>query len=233
MQLLQMATASGHQLARLEEHVSRSPCGTRTQRARSSATPSGCASVSSRAGDIVLETKPSGHHAMILSTRFVTPCALRPNATLGTSEREPKFPTSRTYLASRPSRLSTVRTRTRPQGHYCTTPSRIRRQHSRRSTSVSGIELRTSSPDARTLTPNQSHRGEAYIAHILSASPSVQLVSAADKLHNARAILCDYRDVGERLWERFNGGRDGTLWYYRELTEAFRKNGSPLSGELD
>lgn len=58
-------------------------------------------------------------------------------------------------------------------------------------------------------------------------------MSAADKLHNARAILHDYRDVGEALWERFNGGRDGTLWYYRALVNAFRKVGSPLVGELD
>jgi hypothetical protein len=58
-------------------------------------------------------------------------------------------------------------------------------------------------------------------------------VSAADKLHNARAILRDYRDVGEELWERFNGGRNGTLWYYRALADAFRTAKSPLAGELE
>ena len=76
-------------------------------------------------------------------------------------------------------------------------------------------------------------RKEAYIAHIPTASLSVQLVSAADKLHNARAILRDYRDVGEALWGRFNGGRDGTLWYYRALVNTFRTVGSPLVDELD
>jgi hypothetical protein len=66
-------------------------------------------------------------------------------------------------------------------------------------------------------------RKEAYIAHLADASPSIVLVSAADKLHNARAILADYRQCGEALWERFNGGREGTLWYYRALVDAYRK----------
>jgi (p)ppGpp synthase/HD superfamily hydrolase len=55
-------------------------------------------------------------------------------------------------------------------------------------------------------------RKEAYIDHVRHASPSVRLVSAADKLHNARAVLSDYRQLGEVLWLRFTGGRDGTLW---------------------
>jgi (p)ppGpp synthase/HD superfamily hydrolase len=76
-------------------------------------------------------------------------------------------------------------------------------------------------------------RKEAYVAHVATASRSVQLVSAADKLHNAQAVLRDYREVGERLWERFNGGRDGTLWYYRALVSVFRTVGSPLADELD
>ena len=55
----------------------------------------------------------------------------------------------------------------------------------------------------------------------------------ADKLHNARAILADYRVHGEALWKRFKGGRDGTLWYYRSLVQAFRRHGvSPLVAEL-
>ncbi len=60
------------------------------------------------------------------------------------------------------------------------------------------------------------------------------LVSVADKLHNARAILRDYRAHGEALWERFNGGREGTLWYYRSLVEAYRTRGlGPYVEELD
>jgi len=77
-------------------------------------------------------------------------------------------------------------------------------------------------------------RKETYIQHVRNASPSVRLVSAADKLDNARAILRDYRAVGEEVWKRFTGGREGTLWYYRALVQAFREAGSnPLVDELD
>lgn len=77
-------------------------------------------------------------------------------------------------------------------------------------------------------------RKEEYIAHISVASAPVRLVSAADKLHNARAVLEDYRIVGEALWKRFNGGKEGTLWYYRAAVDALRKAGtSPLIEELD
>ena len=82
--------------------------------------------------------------------------------------------------------------------------------------------------------PPWRERKEDYVAHVRGASPSVRLVSAADKLHNARAILADYRVLGEALWDRFTGERDGTLWYYRALVEAFHAAGpSPLVDELD
>lgn len=74
--------------------------------------------------------------------------------------------------------------------------------------------------------PPWRKRKEAYIAHIPTASPSVLLVSVADKLYNARSILKDYRVLGESLWERFQGGREGTLWYYRALVDAFKKTGN-------
>jgi (p)ppGpp synthase/HD superfamily hydrolase len=77
-------------------------------------------------------------------------------------------------------------------------------------------------------------RKEAYLAHVASASPSVRLVSAADKLHNARTIVADQRRFGDDVWRRFSGGRDGTLWYYRALVEAFRAHGpTPLVEELE
>lgn len=74
--------------------------------------------------------------------------------------------------------------------------------------------------------PPWRERKEIYVAHVKSAPPSVRFVSSADKLHNARAILADYRAVGEELWSRFRGGRDGTLWYYRALVEAYKSAGS-------
>ena len=64
-------------------------------------------------------------------------------------------------------------------------------------------------------------RKEAYIARLPQEPDSVLLVSAADKLHNTRAILADYRVLGESLWDRFKGHRD-TLWYYRALADTFQ-----------
>jgi (p)ppGpp synthase/HD superfamily hydrolase len=78
-------------------------------------------------------------------------------------------------------------------------------------------------------------RKEAYLAHLVGASPSVRLVSLCDKLHNARSILVDLRVHGHGLWDRFSGGRDGTLWYYRALVESYRRAGmsGPQLDELD
>jgi len=76
-------------------------------------------------------------------------------------------------------------------------------------------------------------RKEAYIAHLLHASDGSLLVSLADKLHNARSILMDLHRIGEATWERFTGGKPGTLWYYRSLVEVFKnKSNSPLVDEF-
>lgn len=74
-----------------------------------------------------------------------------------------------------------------------------------------------------------------YIEHLAEVDDDVLLVSAADKLHNARSILTDLREHGTALWGRFTGGRDGSLWYYRALACAYRKHGAPtrLVDELD
>jgi (p)ppGpp synthase/HD superfamily hydrolase len=64
-------------------------------------------------------------------------------------------------------------------------------------------------------------RKEAYLASLRSKPVESLLVSLADKVDNAQAILQDYRSVGEDLWSRFTGGRDGTLWYYTTLSKIF------------
>jgi (p)ppGpp synthase/HD superfamily hydrolase len=69
--------------------------------------------------------------------------------------------------------------------------------------------------------PPWRERKESYIRHLKDADADTRLVSAADKLNNVRSIICDYREVGESVWSRFNGGRDGTLWYYRTLRDEF------------
>jgi len=82
--------------------------------------------------------------------------------------------------------------------------------------------------------PPWKERKLAYIERLPHATRSVRLVCAADKLHNARCLLADYRRVGERLWELFRGGRGGTLWYYRAVVDALRQaETTPLVEELD
>jgi|ERR1051325_7759522 (p)ppGpp synthase/HD superfamily hydrolase len=66
-------------------------------------------------------------------------------------------------------------------------------------------------------------RKEMYIAHVEKESdPEERLVAAADKVHNARAILSEHYQVGDSVFERFAGKKQGTLWYYRALVTAFR-----------
>jgi (p)ppGpp synthase/HD superfamily hydrolase len=82
--------------------------------------------------------------------------------------------------------------------------------------------------------PPWTIRKKAYVAHAAAAPDSIKLVSASDKLHNARSILADYRAVGAEVWRRFSGGKEGTLWYYRALTDALKAPRlSQLVGELD
>jgi len=83
--------------------------------------------------------------------------------------------------------------------------------------------------------PPWRERKEAYLAHLATASPEVRLVSCADKVHNARSVVRDYKALGEALWPRFKGGgRDGSLWYYRAGTDEFLRGGPlPLANELD
>lgn len=77
--------------------------------------------------------------------------------------------------------------------------------------------------DADTLPkPPWRERKEAYLAHLYEAPADVRRVSAADKLHNARCVVRDYREQGEVFWSKFKGGKDGTLWYFHELVKIFQ-----------
>ena len=58
-------------------------------------------------------------------------------------------------------------------------------------------------------------------------------MSLADKLHNTRAIIADVRESGDAVFERFNGKKDGTIWYYAALVEAFRGFPNRMVGELE
>lgn len=97
---------------------------------------------------------------------------------------------------------------------------------------VAGIVEACSEPKCLGMTWNA--RKQVIIRRVADANPSTLLVISADKLHNVRSLIRDFRARGEQLWEQFNGGRDGTLWYYRAMADAIRAaGGSPLSAELE
>ena len=81
--------------------------------------------------------------------------------------------------------------------------------------------------------PDWLLRKEAYISLLPAKAASSLLVSLADKVDNAEAILNDYRNIGDAIWDRFTGRREGTIWYYRELSAFFDEVlPGPLSREL-
>jgi GTP pyrophosphokinase len=82
--------------------------------------------------------------------------------------------------------------------------------------------------------PPWLERKTEYLRHLRRADSSVRLVSAADKLYNARETLEDLRTHRDALWKRFKGGKQGTLWYYREVGKILRRKGpKELAGELE
>jgi (p)ppGpp synthase/HD superfamily hydrolase len=82
--------------------------------------------------------------------------------------------------------------------------------------------------------PEWWERKKQYLRELKHADDEIRLVSASDKLHNARTILADYRSEGEAVWQRFNGKKEGTLWYYRALSDEYRSgNPNRISRELE
>ncbi len=88
-------------------------------------------------------------------------------------------------------------------------------------------------PDANGEKADWWERKSAYLDHLEKASDDVLLVSGADKLHNARAIMIDLREVGPAVFDRFKAGMKGTLWYYRNLADIFKRRGSPMAKQLE
>lgn len=80
--------------------------------------------------------------------------------------------------------------------------------------------------------PPWLERKKQYLEHLKSAPQDVRRVSLADKLHNTRSILVNLRLSGESAWERFSGGKEGSLWYYRSLVKIFMETeDSPMVAE--
>ncbi len=65
-------------------------------------------------------------------------------------------------------------------------------------------------------------RKKRYIERLPNEDQAVLLVSASDKLDNARAIATDLKKDGAKVWDRFNAPRDRQLWYYGELLRIYK-----------
>lgn len=77
-------------------------------------------------------------------------------------------------------------------------------------------------------------RKQSYIDRLRQEPQDIQLISAADKLYNARTVLDEYRSIGPEVWKRFKRGRDLQIWYFQELLKVFKSAGSNrIIEELD
>lgn len=82
--------------------------------------------------------------------------------------------------------------------------------------------------------PPWQERKTRYLENLRHASPAVRRVSLADKLHNARSLLAEWRQKGDDIWANFSKGKEGTLWFYRTLVQIYRETGSDfMTEELD
>jgi (p)ppGpp synthase/HD superfamily hydrolase len=78
-------------------------------------------------------------------------------------------------------------------------------------------------------------RKEAYLRNVRASNPGLLRVTIADKIDNLRATLADYHRLGERIWARFNAGKEDQLWYYHSALDTYRAAGyphGPLLSEL-
>jgi (p)ppGpp synthase/HD superfamily hydrolase len=81
--------------------------------------------------------------------------------------------------------------------------------------------------DSETLPkPPWKERKLNYLEKMRLASPEVRHVALADKLHNARSTVADWEREGEKVWQKFKGGKEGTLWFYRSFLEIYQQKGS-------
>jgi (p)ppGpp synthase/HD superfamily hydrolase len=97
-------------------------------------------------------------------------------------------------------------------------------------TKVAGIVAECTDTD-EVPKPPWRKRKEEYLARLPEASPEALRVSCADKLHNLRSVLADYRKIGERVFDRFSAPRDETLWYFRSLVGVYTARGAGALAE--
>ena len=71
-------------------------------------------------------------------------------------------------------------------------------------------------------------RKEAHLTHLKKADADVVMVTAADKLHNARAIWTDIQRDGVLTLKRFNADADDVAWYYGQILKVLQDRAAPV-----
>ena len=96
-------------------------------------------------------------------------------------------------------------------------------------------EQKAANLDAESKQAGWTRRKLTYVAHLDQADATTLLVSGCDKLHNARAILVDLEnpDVGNTVFSRFTGKREGTLRYYQSNAKIFANRKISMAAELE
>jgi (p)ppGpp synthase/HD superfamily hydrolase len=98
---------------------------------------------------------------------------------------------------------------------------------------IAGIVEGCSEPDKG---DTWEHRKQHTVDYLRTAPRDVQVVAAADKLHNLRSLIADERVLGDQLWTRFKRGRADVAWYYRSVTASLKAGGlgaHPVVQRLD
>jgi len=72
--------------------------------------------------------------------------------------------------------------------------------------------------------PPWKARKTAYLEKLQNADHTILLISLADKVHNARSILLDLQSGDRSIWDKFTGGKGGSIWYYQRLAEIFDRS---------
>lgn len=81
--------------------------------------------------------------------------------------------------------------------------------------------------------PPWRERKEAHIKKLRMAHPETIRIMLADKVYNSRNLLRGLQQRGEQVWGNFKGGRDGTLWYFKQMYATFALTCPPTNYLMD
>ena len=72
-------------------------------------------------------------------------------------------------------------------------------------------------------------RKEDDLDSLRNGNIGLKAIIFADKLSNILSLYDDYKANGDKVYEKFNAGKDMQAWYYGELLKVFVENKKELS----